>query len=155
MIDNTNKVFTEIEINATPEQVWGVLTDWKKLPEWSSALQGISTETMKKGDVSKAYFKNPITGKNLEFEHEIVDYEEGVKFGWSGKVVGDVNDHHIYSVEGTEHGTTMFRQEDGMHSDKNSHSSFMNFMMKHSLVSAYKKFNKELKNRVESLYPRD
>jgi len=152
MQDKTNNVFTEIEINATPEQVWSVLTDWKKLPEWSSSLQGISTDGLKKGDISKAYFKNPITGNNIEFEHEITDYEEGVKFGWSGKVIGSVKDHHIYSLEGTEQGTTIFRQEDGFHSE-NSHGRLMNFIAKHGITSAYNQFNRELKERVESLYP--
>ena len=131
-----------------------MLTNWKKLPEGSSALQGILTETMKKGGVSKAYFKNPITGKNLEFEQEITDYEEGLKFGWSGKVVSDMNDHHIYSVEGTERGMTIFRQEDFMHSVQGSHSRKMNFITKHGLAAAYKSFNKGLKARIESLYPR-
>lgn len=30
---NKNTVFTEIEINASSEEVWMVLTDWKKLNE--------------------------------------------------------------------------------------------------------------------------
>jgi uncharacterized protein YndB with AHSA1/START domain len=38
MKDEKNHVFTEIEINATPEQVWSVLTDWKNLKEWSSSF---------------------------------------------------------------------------------------------------------------------
>ena len=155
MQDKTNNVFTEIEINATPQQVWAVLTDWEKLPEWSSSLQGISTDGLKKGDISKAFFKNPITGGNIEFEHEITDYEEGVKFGWSGNVVGNVKDHHIYSLEGTDSGTTIFRQEDGFHSEHSSHSRFMNFISKHGIASMYKQFNKELKARVESLYPQE
>lgn len=29
-------VFTEIEIDATAEQVWAVLTAFEKLPNWSS-----------------------------------------------------------------------------------------------------------------------
>jgi len=57
MIDDTNTVFIEIEINATCEQVWSVLTDWKKLPEWSSSLQGVSPEIIKKGEMSTAYLK--------------------------------------------------------------------------------------------------
>lgn len=154
MQDKTNNVFTEIEINATPKQVWSVLTDWKKLPEWSSSLQGISTDELKKGDISKAYFKNPITGKNIEFEHEITDYEEGVKFGWSGKVVGSVKDHHVYSLKAGENGTTLFCQEDGFHSEHSSHSKFMNFISKHGINSAYKTFNQELKVRAEALFPK-
>ena len=154
MIDENNTVFTEVEINATPEQVWAVLTDWEKLPRWSSSLQGISPEGLSKGEVSKAFFKNPITGKNVEFEHEITEYEEGKKFGWSGIVMGSIKDHHIYSLEDTGRGTTLFRQEDGFHSEHSSHSRFMNFISKHGMADNYKKFNQELKERVEELYPK-
>ena len=31
-----SQVFTEIEIDATAEQVWALLTDFEKLPKWSS-----------------------------------------------------------------------------------------------------------------------
>ena len=36
------------------------------------------------GEVSTAYFKNPITGGMMEFTHEVIVYEEGRAFGWSG-----------------------------------------------------------------------
>ena len=35
------EIFTQIEIEATREQVWSVLTDFEKMPEWSSSFQGI------------------------------------------------------------------------------------------------------------------
>ena len=38
MIELESHVFTEIEIDATADQVWAVLTDFKKLPEWSSSF---------------------------------------------------------------------------------------------------------------------
>ena len=34
MENKVNNVFTQIEINATPVQVWNVLTDWNNLKEW-------------------------------------------------------------------------------------------------------------------------
>ncbi len=152
MQDQKNNVFTEIEINATPEEVWSVLTDWDKLKEWSSSFIGISTERLVKGEVFVSYFKSPLTGKAIELEHVCTDYEEGRKFGWSGKIIGKTQDHHIYSLEPSKNGTTIFRQEDGLHGP---HSQFMNFLAEHHMVAMYNKFNRELKNRVESLYPRD
>ena len=151
MEDKKNHVFTEIEINATPEQVWNVLTDWDKLKDWSSSFIGISTERLVKGEVFVSYFKSPITGKAIEFEHICTDYEEGRKFGWSGDIIGKTQDHHIYSVEPTQNGTTLFKQEDGLHGP---HSRLLNFLAEHQMMSMYKKFNQELKERVEALYPR-
>lgn len=152
MENESNHVFTEIEINATPEQVWNVLTDWNNLKEWSSSFIGISTDKMVLGEVFISYFKNPITGKSIELEHVCTDHVEGRKFGWSGDLIGKTKDHHIYFLEPTADGTTIFRQEDGLHGP---HSKFFNFLAEHKMTAMYKKFNKELKHRVELLYPKD
>ena len=64
-------IFTEIEIDATADQVWAVLTDFEKLPEWSSSFQGVN-KPVALGEVSTAYFKNPITGGMMEFTHEVI-----------------------------------------------------------------------------------
>jgi len=147
-----NRVFTEIEINASPQEVWTVLTDWDKLKEWSSSFIGISTNKLIKGEKFVSYFKNPLTGGIMELEHVCSDYEEGQKFGWSGDIVAKLQDHHIYSLEPIENGNTLFKQEDGLHGP---HSKFMNFLIEHQMLKMYKKFNQELKQRVELLYPRD
>lgn len=152
MEDKNNHTFTEIEIDATPEEVWRVLTDWTKLKDWSSSFIGISTDRLVKGEIFTSFFKMPITGKAVGFEHVCTDYEEGRKFGWSGNIIGHAQDHHIYSVEPTESGTTIFRQEDGLHGP---HSTFLNFLVEHQMMAMYNKFNQELKERVEAIYPKD
>ena len=144
-------VFTEIEINASPQEVWMVLTDWDKLKEWSSSFIGISTKQLIKGEKFISYFKNPLTGGIIEYEHICSDYYEGRKFGWSGDIIGKIQDHHIYSIESTENGTTLFKQEDGLHG---THIKIMNFLVEHHMIKMYKKFNIELKQRVELIYPR-
>ncbi len=109
MQDKTNNIFTEIEINATTDQVWSVLTDWKKLKEWSSSFIGIKEDDLKKGEVSTAYFNNPLTGGVTEFTHIVSDYENGKILGWSGELNSHrMTDHHIYSIEATDRGTAIF-----------------------------------------------
>jgi hypothetical protein len=151
MENKANTVFTEIEINATPEQVWSVFTDWEKLKEWSSTFIGISVSKPVKGEIFVSYFKNPLTGGTIELEHRCTDYVDGVKFGWSGDVIGKTKDYHVYSLVSTPSGTTIFKQEDGLHGP---HSKFFNFLAKHKMTAMYKKFNEELKIRVGSLYPK-
>lgn len=151
MINPQNKVFTSIEINATPMEVWDVLTDWKALKEWSSSFIGVSKDKIEKGDLFISYFEGPILGKIIEFEHVCTDFEVGEKFGWSGRIIKNLNDHHVYSMVESDNNTTIFTQEDGLHG---KHSDFMNFLVNHKMLDMYKKFNSELKNRVEFLYPR-
>lgn len=152
MENENNTVFTQIEINATPEQVWSVLTDWDNLKDWSSTFMGISVSKPVIGEVFISYFKNPISGGRIELKHICTDYLEGVKFGWSGDIIGKITDHHVYSVEPTHVGTTLFKQEDGLHGP---HSKFFNFLAEHKMTAMYNRFNKELKARVESLYPKE
>ena len=114
-------------------------------------MQGISTDGLVRGEVSTAYFKNSITDKNIEFKHVVTDYEEGVMFGWSGHLFADVKDHHIYSLEALPNGNTMLREEDGLHSEHNLESAFLNLLGDRGLIKTYETFNQELKDRVESI----
>ncbi len=148
MEDATNRVFTEIEIRASADEVWRVLTDWKKLKEWSSSFVGISTERLVKGEKFIAYFRNPLTGKNIEFERICYVYEEGKRFGWSGSIIGNTYDNHIFTIAAIDENLTVFKQEDGLHG---KHSKLMNFLAEHHMKAMYQKFNKELKERVESI----
>lgn len=40
--DKSYQVYTEIIIDATPEEVWSVLTDFDQMSSWSSSLQTIT-----------------------------------------------------------------------------------------------------------------
>ena len=95
MSELESHVFTEIELDATADQAWAVLTDFEKLPEWSSTFQGVN-KPMALGEVSTAYFKNPITGGMMEFTHEVIVYEERRAFGWLGDAMLGRQDHYIF-----------------------------------------------------------
>ena len=141
------KVETQIEINATPEQVWAVLTDFEKMPEWSSSFQGIKGD-FKEGGKATSYFKKPVGKGNMEFEHTLIDFEEGVSFGWSDPFAMGMKDHHVYRLEELPNGNTLFIQTDGV---QGGATFLMGRLVAHNMKSMYNKFNKELKDRVEFL----
>ena len=60
-------------------------------------------------------------------------------------------DHHIFRIEELPDGRALFKQEDGLNGKK---SNFLIRMVEAQIGKAYDKFNRELKARVESLYPR-
>ena len=144
-----NHVFTQIEIKARPEDVWNVLTDWENLKKWSSSFIGISVERMEVGESFMVYFKNPLNGGTIELERRCITYEEGKTFGWTGEFTSGVNDHHIHTMVPMENGTTLFKQEDGIHG---KHSQLLNLLGKKHMKTMYEKFDRELKERVESIY---
>ncbi len=78
-------------------------------------------------------------------------YEEGKMFSWSGELSSHgCTDNHIFILEETANGNTLFKQEDGIHG---SYSKLMNFLSKIHMKSMYEKFNRQLKERVESMHP--
>ena len=137
----------EIHIEAAPGAVWDVLMDYDALPEWSNGFLG-TDKPMKEGEVSTAYFKNPVTGGRIEFTHVVVAYELHRRFGWSGDLAGGHHDHHVYEMLEHPEGGTLFRQSDGMYGKP---SSILTRMMEHGIDHSYKSFNKLLKARVEGL----
>lgn len=141
------KVYTEIEINAPKEKVWNVLTDFEKMPEWSSSFQGMKGE-FKEGGKATSYFKAPIGNKNMEFEHTLIEFEDGVSFGWSDPFTMGMKDHHIYRLEELPNGNTRFIQTDGV---EGGATFLLGKLTANNMEKMYKKFNQELKDRVESL----
>ena len=144
------EVFTEIEINASREQVWSVLTDFEKMPQWSSSFQGIEGE-FKEGGKAASYFKAPIGKKNMKFEHTIIEFKEGVSFGWSDPLTMGMKDHHLYKLEELPNGNTRFIQTDGV---EGGATHFLGKLVVNNMKSMYLKFNQELKEQVEKLYPK-
>lgn len=87
----------------------------------------------------------------MEFTHEVIVYEAGRAFGWSGDVMLGRQDHHIFRIEELANGRAKFRQEDGLNGKKRN---FLIRMVEAQIAKTYVTFNQELKERVESLYPR-
>ena len=113
MSELESHVFTEIEIDATADQVWALLTDFEKLPEWSSSFQGVN-KPMALGEVSTAYFKNPVTGRMMRFADEVIVYEEGRAFDWFGNAMLGRHDHHIFRMEELPDGRALCKQQNGL-----------------------------------------
>ncbi|MEM7654745.1 MAG: SRPBCC domain-containing protein [Bacteroidota bacterium] len=145
--NDKREVFTQIEIAAPREKVWAVLTDFERMPEWSSSFQGIKGD-FREGGKATSRFKAPLGKKNMEFEHTIIEFEEGVSFGWSDPLMMGMSDHHLYRLEELPNGNTLFIQTDGV---EGGATHFMGRLVTHNMKSMYLTFNQELKARVESL----
>ena len=148
-----NQVYTEIEIHATREQVWSVLTDFEKLSDWSSSFQNLIVEgSFETGVKATSYYKSPIPGHELKFEHHLIEVVQGVSFGWSDPLgFAGMTDHHIFKLETLDNGHTKFVQTDGV---TGGASRFLGHLVANNMEGQYRKFNQELKARVESLFPK-
>lgn len=80
---------TSIEIDAPHDVVWGVLTDFASLPEWSSGLRGLKGDFREGGEVAVVF---RAFGMDQTFHHELKFFEEGAQFGWSDRATGVFTD---------------------------------------------------------------
>ncbi|MEO1483078.1 MAG: SRPBCC domain-containing protein [Myxococcota bacterium] len=139
------RIHSEILIDAPPDRVWRVLTDWERLREWSPTLLGMNGEIRHGQTVDCAYvFK----GKEIAPKHTL-HYEEGLELGWSDPMLPGVFDRHRYRIEPLSDGRTRFVQSDEVRGGVLS--LLLGWFFVNEMVATYPAFNRALKTRVESL----
>lgn len=137
-------VSTSIVIDATPNQVWFVLTDFESMPNWSSTFQGLEGDISDGGQIN-ALFLAP-DGSTIAFPH-ILSYQEGISYGWSDPILTlpGIVDNHFYSVEfcGNQ---TQFVQTDEF---RGNNENVLAIVLANVVLTDYQTFNQELKTEVE------
>jgi hypothetical protein len=74
---------TEIEIAATPEKIWNVLTDFRAYPEWNPFIVRISGRAQV-GEKLEVVLSPPQKSE-YRFSPEVVRADPGKEFRWRGK----------------------------------------------------------------------
>ncbi len=139
------RFYTDINIDATPEQVWSVLIDTNSYLEWASMLVDIQGEITHGAKNTFVFQLNPAKKKFTTIEHTIsvVDKEE---FYWAEKGPGGIRDNHHFKVEPTADGKTRFIQSDEI---MNGLTWLMGGSLSKIYAEGYPAFNRSLKNEVE------
>jgi len=98
---------TEIIINATPSEVWEVLTDFSAYPEWNPFISSIEGQP-KVGEKIKAN----ISG--MKFKPTVLVADAGKEFRWIGRLLfkGLFDGEHIFQLIDNGDGTTTFKQSE-------------------------------------------
>tara|TARA_B100000780_G_scaffold278327_1_gene251481 strand:+ start:1027 stop:1443 length:417 start_codon:yes stop_codon:yes gene_type:complete len=71
------EISTSIQINATPEKVWQVLTDFESYPLWNPFIQSL------KGDV-KVGNRIDVNLGGMAFKPLVLEFTSNQKFSWIG-----------------------------------------------------------------------
>lgn len=140
------RVQASIIIEASPEKVWSVLTDFEKLNEWSSSFQNLSGYFNKGGQI-EVVFKAPFGG-DTTMKKFLFLFKEKQIFGWTGVFLMGMKDYHKHSLKELPNGNTEFTQTDRV---SGGMSFLLGGMLEKQMQKGYNVFNEELKNRVESL----
>jgi hypothetical protein len=107
MIENRN----EIEIQATPEQVWDVLTDLSRYSEWNPLLYR-GAGKVEVGETVEVSART--ASKDMNFVCKVVRVESYQEFAWTFHVIHPLlfRGEHIFQLEPAgEHATKFIDRE--------------------------------------------
>ena len=97
-IQTMKSLQTEIVINASPEKVWNILTDFAKFPEWNPFV--VKAEGKPElGSYLRVELKN---GNGVSvFKPKVLVVEKNRAFEWLGSfpIPGLFNGHHYFRIE--------------------------------------------------------
>jgi hypothetical protein len=95
------EIITEIEINAPPNRVWQVLTDFEKHPAWNPFIKKISGKPTR-NEKLEVHMPDP-RGGTMVFKPTVLVAERDRELRWLGTTEGDVfNGEHRFLIEPIE-----------------------------------------------------
>jgi hypothetical protein len=101
-----HNLHTEIDIEASPETVWGILTDLGSYPDWNPFI--VSSEgTVARGERLTNRMQPP-GGKGTTFKPTVTAVEPNTTFEWLGRLglPGVFDGRHRFELQATENGGT-------------------------------------------------
>jgi len=141
------RVESEIEVSASPEQVWSVLTDFRKWPQWNRVMPGLEGELVEGGRVE---LKLAVPGRRTSWQKpRLVRVAENRELRWHDQVLHPkvFVSEHWFELEPTPNGCRVRHGE--------RFAGWLTvFMGKKTLEKTARIFalmNRDLKQRVEDV----
>lgn len=96
----------EVEIKASPEVIWKIMTDINKWPDWNPDVKQASME----GEIAEgmAFQWKAGPGKIISTVRSV---EEGHLIAWTGRTLGIIHAIHVWKLE-PRNGNTIVRTEE-------------------------------------------
>jgi len=106
------EIKTEILIQATPEKVWSILTNFGNYPNWNPFIKSISGE-VKIGNKIAARIEPP-EANGMTFKPIILTFETNKELSWLGHLIipGLFDGNHKFELINNKNGTTTFKQSE-------------------------------------------
>ena len=107
-----HELHTEIEIDATPDDVWQVLTDLERYPEWNPFI----VSSVGKPEVGQSLINRmePPGGMGITMKPQVTVVDDGKTFEWLGHLgfPGVFDGRHRFDVEASPTGTRLSHSEE-------------------------------------------
>jgi hypothetical protein len=106
------QISTSITINANPQQVWSVLTNFSNYPTWNPFIQNING-VLQEGKIITATMHQP-NSKPMTFKPKLLKEDANKKLIWLGHlfIKGIFDGEHRFELKDNNNGTTTFVQSE-------------------------------------------
>lgn len=106
------EIKTEIVIQATPQKIWEILTDFESYPNWNPFITSISGNIQTGNRITVNI--NPPNGSSMTFKPKVLTIIENKELSWIGSVLfkGLFDGQHKFTLTDNENGTTTFIQSE-------------------------------------------
>ncbi|HEY8850742.1 MAG TPA: SRPBCC domain-containing protein [Gemmatimonadaceae bacterium] len=101
---------TEIEIRASAERVWELLTEFASYPRWNPFVRSIEGELIVGKNLS--VFIQPPGSRGMRFRPTLLAVSPTRELRWKGKLLlpGLFDGEHYFKLENAPNGGVLFRQ---------------------------------------------
>ena len=105
-------LYTEIDIDAPVEKVWGILLDFKSYPDWNPFIKSIEGKA-EVGDRLNVIIQSPDSSP-MKFKPVCLKVEDKAEFRWKGKLglPGIFDGEHIFQLKAMVNDQTRFIQRE-------------------------------------------
>jgi len=141
------ELYTEIEINASPAEVWRILTDFADYPNWNPFIKSI--EGKPEAGERLEVFIQPAGGKGLTFKPTILTVEKEKELRWLGRlfVSGLFDGEHVFQIEMLDEKRVKFIQSENF---KGLLVGFLAKSLDTDTLRGFREMNEALKRLAES-----
>ncbi|HET7087642.1 MAG TPA: SRPBCC domain-containing protein [Anaerolineae bacterium] len=103
---------TEIEIQATAERVWQLLTDFASFPQWNPFIRQANGEV--RAGARLNVHVQPSGASGMTFQPTVLKAEPNRELRWLGRLVipGLFDGEHIFTIEPVGEGRVRFTQRE-------------------------------------------
>ncbi len=142
----SKEITSEILIQASPEKVWSILTNFASYPEWNPFIKSITGE-VKVGRKICARIEPP-QAKGMTFKPNILVYDLHKEFRWIGHLIipGLFDGEHIFELIDNKNGSTTFIQREKF---KGVLVPLFKKMLDVNTVNGFNQMNEALKKMAE------
>lgn len=105
------EISTQVDISATPQHVWEILTDFPRYAEWNPFIREAAGEARVGSSLSLRMF--PSKGRPVSFKPRVLAAQEAVELRWLGRFVlpGIFDGEHRFALSPYDGGTRVVQSE--------------------------------------------